>query len=82
MRSRYRDAERTKNRWAVFTILSCVVLVFFLPSIFAWVDCNTATRQLAYVDQCEQDERCSLTARELQRYKAYLRMQAMTCPRD
>lgn len=68
--------------FAIAVIIICIALVFALPSIFAWVDCNTATRNLTYVEICERDGRCTLTALELKRYKGYLRMQAMSCARE
>ncbi len=77
-----RARDNTPRNMGIAIIACCIVLVFFLPSLFAWVDCNTATRNLAYAELCESDARCELSERDLASYTAYLKMQAMTCPRD
>jgi len=77
-----RSRDNTTRNASIAVIIGCVILAFALPSIFAWVDCNTATRNLAYADQCESDARCKLSERDISSYRAYLKMQIMTCPRD
>ena len=55
-------------------------LFFAMPAFFKVIDCSTATRNLAFIERCTDNEHCTLTAKELGSMEAYTRLQIRSCP--
>lgn len=77
----------TKRKWkdalgftGLVMAFSCALL--FGPIWFAHLDCNTAIHHLEFIEACKADNDCTLTMAETQRYKAYLRMEIKSCPKE
>lgn len=76
-----RRASARRGEQMKWTALVLLVGAFIIgmPVLFSAMDCRTATRMLAYMEQCTASANCTLSARELQRFKAYSKMQILRC---
>lgn len=80
---RYRTKRMVKDAAGFATlIISFSLVLLYIPVWFAHLDCNTAKHHLEFIEACKADNDCTLTMAETQRYKAYLRMEIKSCPKD
>lgn len=81
IRRKREQIRQAKNATLMF--LGFIALVVFVlgivPYWFATVDCNTATKGLAFIERCETHPDCNLRPRELALKETYIRMQAKSC---
>ncbi len=79
-----RRAKARRMEWVKsFALIGGIALVFLaLPLIFKGIDCNTAERNLRFMDRCIAADNCNLTAAELNRFEGFTRMQLKSCKED
>ena len=64
-------------------LIGTIALVFLaLPPVFKAVDCNTAKKNLTFIERCIENEVCTLTQKELQRFEGYVRLEIKSCARE
>ena len=83
MRRTYR--QKRELRAALYAILAIVMTPAFFFGMYNWfryMDCATATDQLAFLDACIASEHCNLRPHELNQIETYTRLQLARCPKD
>ncbi len=81
MRARNRRKQQ-RRRNIVYTIIAIILTpIFFYGSfeLFRVIDCNTATKNLEFYNDCIASEDCELRSHELQRIESYTRLQLARC---
>jgi hypothetical protein len=80
---RYHQRERLKDRiWGGAILGILILLIFGMYPFFNWVDCKTATNNLAYVEACEKDARCQITEHERASIVGWSRLQHKRCKKS
>lgn len=77
---RYRNDKRLETFWYTVLLLSVCVLLYWTPTIFRNMDCNTARHHIEFIERCEASGKCNPTKAEFQRAEAYYRMELRSCP--
>ncbi len=77
-----RHNRKARNEWmSAAALLIAVICIFvFIPPVFRMIDCANAKKQVQFTELCEAHNNCSLSARELQRHKNYIRLMLRSCP--
>lgn len=84
MTRRERRAAKARKE-GLLTIAAIILIPVFFYGMFEWfriVDCNTATDNLQFLNDCIESEHCNLRPRELQQIETYTRLQLARCPKD
>jgi hypothetical protein len=79
--SKRRRARARRHQTIAIAILLVVtpIALYGMFHAFRIIDCNTATRNLDFMQRCIDSENCTLTAAEMHRVEAYTRMQLARC---
>lgn len=76
-------AQQKRDRKTAIQVTFFVVAIFAIfiisPFVFSIVDCNTATKNLKFLNECKAHDNCKLTARELRHFNGYVRLELRSC---
>ena len=82
MREQRRIARRNDIIKSVALFGGIIFVFLAMPSVFKKLDCNTAKRNLTFIERCNTNDNCTLTAREFQRFEGYVRLEIASCPKE
>ena len=69
-----------KQTLLVITAIVCVPSFFIgTYKLFEVIDCNTAQKNLTFLNACIANENCTLNARETQRIESWTRLKLARC---
>ena len=77
----YRQKKRIENLGIAGVVFMFCLVIVAMPFAFKWLDCRNATNNLAFIKACEEDNNCTLNARDLRMYKSYVRLELTSCPK-
>lgn len=80
MNAAHPEDGRMKNFLMVMALFVGTPSFFFgMYKMFEVIDCNTAQKNLTFLNACIANENCTLTARELQRVEGWTRLKLARC---
>lgn len=71
-----------KDMVGITIIVSVVFILFSMPGWFQKIDCYNAEQALAFMKQCEANEDCRLTVRELETKHSFMRLKLRSCKEE